>query len=333
MQRRITIGRFLLLALVIGALAVPATPAAAQTASDSGEFWSLSTHSVPVKRGGQTYQLSLHASEHQGEEYLTISLGQRRDPKGVTVASRTVAYTFELSGDRFTQAGNLSKAKVGSAKTMGSYGSVALEFAKNAATKSSCKGHTKSRTGRLKGSLTLKTGTKLFGTIKNVPTKGTLYYSDGKCGHTETAPCPPGGSNVSAYSYEENTAVSAGFNKVNGAKSVNVFAYRSEPGKIKSAFIASYLDAKVPSTKVSIAKDLGSATVKGVKGTWLTGTGEFTAVGDPFDTPATDCGRNKKYVTTLRPGEWQGNLAIDFLLGDDPAFKGLSGNASKSTVK
>lgn len=329
MQRRITIGRFLLLALIISALAAPAAPAAADT-PPAGEFWHLTSHPVAVKRGGQTYQMTVSVHQYDDSESLSVTLSQKRDPKGVAVATQSHSYTFDMSGNRFTQSANLSKAKVGSAKTMGSYGAVALEFAKNAATKSSCKGHVKSRSGKLKGSLTLKTGTKLFGTIKNVPSKGTLHFSDGKCGTESSSLCPSSGLSVSAHNQDPSWTMV--FSKTAGAKTADMWVYKSEAAKIKTAYIGNYISVQVPAKKVTIASDLSSAKVSAVKGTWLSGAGEFTGAGEAFDTPATACGRNKEYVTTLKSGEWQGNLSADFFLGTAAAIKGTHGTAYKSKV-
>jgi hypothetical protein len=337
MHKYFRVARLLVVAVVVAAFAVPAAPVAAQEVAAAS--WSMSTNPITIKRGGQAYQMRIHAFEMGNTESVSVSLSQTRDPSGVTKATQSHTYTFSLSGDRFTHASTLAKAKLATAKQMGQYGALSLSFAKNAATNSTCKGHVKTRTGTLSGTVSLKTGTKLFGTITNRPGKAILTYHNGKCTSGQYAspgtggPCPTVGMSASAFRHDPEPMLSMFASKAKGAKVASLNLFSSGPMKVSNGYLSRSIIATVPAAKVTIADNLSSAKVSGVSVPWLSGAGNFTSSGQTFPGSPTACGKGKEYVTSTRMGEWKGTLKANFFIGADPSLsQGAAGGSAMKTV-
>jgi hypothetical protein len=325
--------RSVLVAAGVVALMVPAVPVAAAEAS-----WSLTTNPITIRRDGKAYQMSISVFESEGSESLSVRLWQERDPSGVTRSTQSHTFSFQTT-DKFDHAATLATAGVTTNRALGEYGSVNVDFAKNAATQTSCNGHLKTRTGTLSGSVSIKTGTSLFGTITNRPGRATLSFSDGDCGlggsdgGGQIESCPSSGKNASGFRSDPSMILYA--SRANGANFSNVGVVWSEPLSVDGSSLIHSIDARVAAAKVNIADNLGSGSVSGASGTWLSGTATFSPTGEPFASPAQPCGSGREYVQTTRPGAWSGGFKADFWLGPDRSVgQGpVSGSATKTSVR
>lgn len=321
--------RLLVLAAVVAALVLPAAPAPAQ---EMPETWSLNTTPLTFKRGGVKYQLSVAANESYQGESVSVTISRTVDPAGVRLASQSHTYTFSLLDGVFDHANNLATASISTGNKLGKWGKLNLSFRQNAATKRACNGELKTRTGTISGSLELKTGTNRFATITNRPSRATLQTGSEGCTIPATNPCPAPSRGVGGFNEQRRTGFSA--HRVNGATSASVsFFWMDMLSDDGSRTLSHYSWARVPGKKVNVASNLGTATVRGAKGTWISGEATFKSNGPASASPAYPCGKAKETLSTYRPGNISGTLKVASFLGKNVGVANLSGNANKSVVR
>jgi len=326
---RSVIGRALLVAAAVAAM-LPATPAAAQVGTQS---WQLESTSLTFRRGGEAYQLSLRAFEIEGNEVVQVAISQTRDPAGVRHAHQEHSYTFTLE-DAFTHADNLGSAKVVTGRKMGKYGRVSVTFSEDGPIDRSCNGHNRSRGGTLSGTMELNTGTDRFETVAGVPARATLTHIDGQCQADVLAnPCPHEGLDVTGFS-EDLTGGFVFASKPDGEKKATIGMFWDEVlGDDSSQRLSHALLVDLPRRRVTIADNLGSATLRGAKGTWLSGASRFDATEPADRQEPNECGRGRESVYTTRRGTLNGTLKATSWLGSGMRADDMFASADKIVVR
>ena len=291
----------------------------------------MSTPPLNFRRGGVRYQLTASAFESSTFESVSVTISRSVNPAGVRSASQSHTYTFGSLEGVFDHAANLSTASISTGDRLGKWGKLNLSFRQNAATKTSCGGDRKTRSGTISGSLELKTGTERFGTITNDPSRGTLSVQ-GECGFGNNNPCLPPSRAVSGFKGHRNTGVNSF--RANGASSASISFFWSDPldDGNTSFRLQHFSSARVPARKVNVADNLGSATVRGAKGTWITGEATFRS-NAAADTSASPCGNGKESVATRRPGTIGGTLRVTSFLGKNVNADNTTGSATKYAVR
>lgn len=321
-----------MVAAIAAALLLPAAPAPAQEDDTS---WSLSTKPLTFKAGGVAYQLSVSAVESPGSfggESVHVTISRTSDPTGVRFATQAHTYSFRSLQGVFDHTDNLSTASIVTGTQLGKWGKLKLNFRQNAAVDRSCGGDVMSRAGTISGSLELKTGTKRFGTINNRPSKALLTSSNvnSTCGNFSDA-CPLSGSGLSGWSARRRGGMHAF--KANGAKTAAISFYWTDELDSPARTLSHYSLATVPAKNVTVAKNLGTATVRGAKRTFLSGESTFTANGGASQSPPYPCGKTKEVATTSVAGTVNGNLKVASFLGKGIGASAMSVSANKTVVR
>lgn len=294
---------------------LPAAPAAAATIT-----WSL--HSKPVSvtaKDGNTYLMTMSAYEYGGEgDSVSISLSRTKNPDGTgpLKATQTVDYNFNITGNRFTHGDNsLQNAAVDTAGEMGVYGTMDLKFNDDGSLVKRCNGHIRQRAGVISGTMSFKTNTNLFGTITKRPARATMTWSDGgECGTTTTVPCGSSYRSVNAGRFASKPLSISG-SKVEGAKTANASAFASNGLLNKEGTMLRYIYATLPASNLTVPNGLGSASLQGAKGTWLSGTMNYKAAAPAHTSPPQNCGTSKETVDSGSNGNATGNFTADFFVG------------------
>jgi hypothetical protein len=341
MKRSSSARRAMLVAVAASMLLalLPAAPAAAATPS-----WSLNSTPVSVRgNDGNTYKMTIYASDG-GEstgEYLSITLMRTRNPDGTgpLAATQTAGYSFNITGNRFTHPeANLSRAGLDTATEMGVYGKLDLNFAADRALQRSCNDHVRTRAGVLRGTVSFKTGTPMFGTITARPGRATMYWDDGAgdCGfQPPTNACPGSYRSMGASRYSEKPlTVSA--TKRDGASTANVSAYSFGDLLNNEGSLFRYVSATLPASKFALGNTLRSGSVSGAAGTYLSGTMTYTASQPTSTSPAVNCGTSKEYVGSSSAGNATGGFKVDFFVGPDRAVNEAPmdyANASRTVTR
>ena len=322
--------------------------AGARAAAASWSSWWLRSDPVTFTKNGVSYQLILQASEYEeagvdNDVYLSFDVRKTNDPAGVKKATQYHNWSFSGLTDRFTHRSTLSRAAVDSGDDLAPYGKVAIRFRQNAALKEKCGGGFLRRRGTLSGLLELKTGPSALGKITKLPTTATLhrYASSASCGGGGgPAPCPtPTRWVYGSRSGSDDLYLSAW--KRDGARVAHVYASRygalspTAPGV--SGWLSHSIWARMASSRLDIATDLSTATVRGASGTWLSGTATFAPSGPLRESGANGCGSagTKEYLYKSRDGSMTGTLTADFLVGPDRTVGagGMDAQGSRLVVR
>lgn len=315
------LGGSLVLALVLAALVVPAAPAAA----DADDFWSLVSSPVTVRRDGVDYKMQIFATETADGESVDIMLSRRRNPDGVAEATQSHYFSFDVNrnNNRFTHPEtNLSRAGLDTGNEFGDYGSLDLNFNQDGALKTSCDGDDRSRVGTLSGTVNFKTQSGTFNTITNRPPRATLYFDSGErdCGFGGGGgganACPARTRSIFGSRYSSRP-FSFSVSETDGSNSASLFWSSGEALRDGEGFLSHSLFATLPASNFGVGDQLGSGTIRGAAGTWVSGTATYTRVGDTYTTPAVNCGGDKEKVSKSSQGTLTGNLAVDYFLGPD----------------
>lgn len=321
MSRR-TLLRTAVAAAMFAALLVPATPAAAGV-----PLHSLQTTAKGFTSNGVSYQLSISAIQYpEGNDWMKVTISKGSNPEGVAWARQEQSYSWMLTGNRFVPNASENRSTLKSATEMGDYGKVTLTLQKPSMPAYSCETSVRSWTGPLTGSVTLNTGTSLFGTITAVPTEATLSHTDGsQCtvdGTREDA-CPTPGISVSggrsnAPSPQASTSVSAerpastslpASLRVQSTTPLPA-ARTSTPGSLERV-----VTTLAPREDVVIDSGLNAGTIRGEPGTWVSGTASWTYATAGYQEGSYTCGGSIQVATTSRPGWLSGTLAADMFTG------------------
>ena len=334
-----TLLRAAMVAAMFATLLVPALPAAAAETT-----YTLTTRNVSFTRSGQNFNLSFSATQSSDGDYMTATISKISNPAGAAWAQQTQTYSWFFNGDRFVPLAPNATSTLKTSAEMGDYGNIAVTLKKTSGPTSSCNNTVKTWTGPLSGSVTLNTGTPLFGTIKAVPTAGTLYSNSGTAcyapGHPSNA-CPSPGLSVNGYRFP---ATGSGYSSVSGSLPSDTTKPASLFFSSSSALPAAKTNApghfgrmvmtRAPRADVAIASGLASATLKGEPGTWVEGTATFASNGAADQGPPNACAGGKEYVYTYRPGEMNGSLAANVWTGADIAVgSNMSAGAQRVIVR
>lgn len=323
MKRSSATRRFALtvvLALVLAALVLPATPAAA----DANDYWSMTSSPVTVRRDGVDYKMSISVSESSTFEIAQINLFKRSNPAGVASAQQNHGFFMDVKSgnNRFTHPEiNLSRARFNAGNEFGQYGTMDLRFTADRTLKKTCNGHLRTRGGKLSGTVNFKTGTAKFGTITVRPTRALLFFDDGDCpggGGTGGNACPSRSRSI--YAGREAKPMSITGYKIDGADTASVIVDWTQPLKNKEGSLSHQVLATLPASKFTVGNTATTGTIEGVRGTWLSGKATYTASeGSTFTSAPQNCGGDKEYVNKSSFGTLTGRLKADFFLGPDRA--------------
>ena len=334
-----TLLRAMLVAAIFATLLVPATPAAAAETT-----YTMTTVTEPFKRGTQTYQLSISATQHGGEgDSMTVTIAQVVNPRGVAYARREVAYSWFFNGDRFVPLAPNATSTLKTSAEMGDYGNVAVTLKKTSGPERFCNDTIKQWSGPLSGTVTLDTGTDLFGTVQAVPTHGTLTANTGfRCyepGHPSNM-CPEAGFYVGGYRFPGGSAYSgisaSRPNDTTKPATFSFYASQALPAARTNAdgHLGRMLTSSAPRTAAAIATGLATATLDGDVAAWVSGQATFTAnepagTGTPYP-----CAGGMESVSTYRSGTMSGGFAGDMLVGSNVIVgQNLLSSASKTIVR
>lgn len=313
------------LAMLLGTLVVPAAPAAADPSDD---YWSLSASPVAFKAGGQTYRMSMWASEYGVSENLSISISHTRDPKGVARSTQTVSWDFPLSyaKNRFkhTDAVKLTSASLDTGNDMGIYGRVQLKFAQDGKLRKRCDGHERSRAGTLSSTVTFKTQTGKLETVKAKPVRAVLNFSDGEGGLScwgggGSNACPPVSRSLSAGRFSNKRWNFDAIKSADG-KRVDLWATKDSE-KLKNGEGDRYysMSAVLPGKRMGVNDKVGAGFIKGVKGLPISGSASYTA--DSTDSSDwRNCGGDKKTRSLSSQGQISGDFKVTWWLGGSPGM-------------
>lgn len=362
---RLNGARALTLLLMAAAAALPVSPASAQSyEGEPDEQYSIASKPVTASHNGRDFRVAVSAhrsiwkqldgggneviAEEQTSVY--ISLSRVNDPDGVRKATQTQTYSFSLddTGSMNSEVTSrpdhptLASASVNTGTDMGNFGKMTFAFNANSDLKKTCTDnggyvHRASRGGTLAGSLTLHTGTALFGTVKTLPTEATLQWKD-NIGCPQYVPCTPANRQMRGFRTSDNFSISA--YEREGATSATVMASRSLPlsGGSNEGRLASGVSATVPATNVTLADNLSTGTIKGAKGTWLSGTAVFDPSGT-LSTYGANCGpgtgktftSRSRFGGVIKAGETP--FKMDAWLGADPSLSGNPLNTGVSAYR
>jgi hypothetical protein len=308
-------------------LMLPVAPVVAQEVNDS---WQLTSEPVPFRRGGDRYLLEVSAFDFGSGQQVQVTISQRRDPKGPRRAEQRHSYTFAVE-DALTFEDDLSSAKIDTGEQLGKYGRLDLAFSKDGPLDRSCGGDQRSRTGTLSGTLQLKTGTALFGVIDEVPGEAEVTHTAGLCGFATDA-CPPEDTGITGFA--DGGADGIVFAQRNADDDVALIGmFWSERLSDPTKRLNHDLVAELPLRKVAISPDLGSATLRGAKGTWLSGTSTFGSTGPTEAGEPSECGKDGEVVYRSRPGKLNGTLKANSWLGSALRANKMDAIASETVVR
>lgn len=327
------IARRLSLLIVLALVALPLVPAHAGDAT-----FSWNTRPVTFTKDGVKYKMVMAVFESANSAFLSVVIFKQRDPAGVVRNQQQHQWSFSIDPDSVDfNRRNLSRASINTGSQLGDFGMIDLDFSQNADLVRSCRGNVKRRAGRVTGTFNFDTNTD-FGTVTKRPARADLLFSTG-------ANCGGGGGGGGNTCPKQSRSVngvrvtpvfdSLGAFHQNGANSSSISLSRSESISDPAGSVSHLIIATVPAGNVSVANNLGSATVEGAGGTDFSGTAEFTATGDVVSGPPTNCKGGKEFFSQSRPGTLSGDLMADFFIGDDFLLSDgdLTGNASKLIVR
>jgi hypothetical protein len=331
---RITRWMGVLIALAL--VALPMVPAQAGV-----KTFSWNTRPVKFMKDGTAYFMTMAVTESGGPSpsaSIGVNISKSRNPSGVRRSTQFHSWSFSIDPASVDfNPNNLSTASVDTGTQLGDFGSIDLNFSQTAPLQRSCRGHIKTRAGRVTGTFNFDTQTD-FGSVTKRPARGSLFHHDGaNCGGGGGGGgnrCPAQSRSTSGSRFSPDF-MSLNASRRNGASSasVSVSTFESFADPSGSAFHS--ISATVPGGNVVVANNLGSATVTGAGGTWISGTAEFTATGGRTSGAPTNCRDGKEWLIQSRPGTTTGDLVGDFFIGSDITLSDgdLTGSASKVVVR
>ena len=336
-----TMLRAALVAVLLATLLVPAAPASAAVSYT----YTLITDPVTVTRNSIDYEMTISATQsNEGGDSMTVTLSRTNDPAGAAKGTQSQLYTWDFVGNRFVPKQDLTTAALASSDEMGTYGNVKLTFDDNGGRGPLCDTTTDKRApGKIlagQSSVTLNTGTTLFGKITNEPATATLYRTSGSCGTdgTDHDGCPPAGFSVSGYrSTTGNFMYMAAGRSAAAGPSYVMFSTSAQMPDTKTnapGSVGRLVHAYVPQDNVTFVSNLSSATIKGAAGTFVSGTGTFTSNAAAYPPYTYPCGTNKEVVYSTRPGAVTGNLSGQPVIGSNIGLgQSLKASASRTSVR
>ena len=306
-------------------LAVFVTPAAPAAAGEEG-YWRLVSQPVEVRRDGVSYQMWLWIEEYASfGEQVRIMVQKTRNPDGAAKATQENLHSFPMDegANRFRHPEiNLSTASLDTDAQMDQYGRIDITFDADRTLNKMCDGRYRTRGGTLDGAIAFNTGTDKFGTIRAVPTRATLTFSDGGCpddggGGGGGTPCPTPGRNFGGTRFfDAPMTMNASTN--DGAETANIF-WQVDRALGDEGRVTRILRAIVHRSKFRLTNDLSSGSVQSMPGIWLTGQATYT--GQPAsNTEPTPCGTGMERFSKSNAGMVTGNMAVDFFMGPDSSI-------------
>jgi hypothetical protein len=323
------------LAIATGlAAAVCTLPASAAAPAADGIHWVLHPHPTVMHYQGDTYRIQLWITDgswragpdgREREQAVKIIISSRNHVSAELHAVQKHFYSFVI--DRSRQRGFVhpSTAAASVHASEHSYGTLRLDltFASTASRVTSCGGHTVYRRGRISGSLFFRPPHSSIGSVSGPPAHATLRHGDGSCEIGRT----PEPKTVSGTPCPTTTYVATG----ESSPSNNIFSFvaRRDPDGDTASIVAASnnsgppyvwhtIEAVVPASRVQVASDLSSITIKGGRGSFLSGTAKATKSGPPtpWIAPA-GCPSHSPAEGSLQApeGNYTGDLTANFFLG------------------
>jgi hypothetical protein len=294
--------------LLIATCMAMLTVAAPSHAATSNSFY-FHTNNALVQRDGVPYKASLWGFKSTEGVHLSVQLTRVHDPEGVRYTQQMTSFDFSLPSKALTIRKNLAGATLDTGDHLASFGRIRLVMEASEKATTRCKGHLVSRKQAIgKGSMSFTTRRQPWGKVTEAPTKASLTRDDGQCdGGGATFPCPPSGVAFNAYGYGKKRDLSIWASRASKATHAEVMTWATT--YLRDATVTHYTEVRLPADRFEVAGDRSTATLRGMKKTFIRGKATFTA-SQPDGVYHDTCGKNRTLTTRTRYGIVEGNFTV-----------------------
>jgi hypothetical protein len=318
----------MVLAMVLGMLAMPGAPA---MAAGEAAYWTLRSDAINVVRDGVAYKMRISAEEQvaESEQFLQVfvELWRTKDPAGPAMGTQTLRYVFWINGDAFSHRDDLTRARLLTGARLGNFGRLDVTFAGTGDQQGSCGDQIKTRAGTLSGTVAFDTQTELFGTINKVGREATLSVDRRNFDDFQFDRCPgdattcirpqeviegeKGGATLSASELDDASYATV---------EVNAPARTLKKDGATIGMLTRTVKARLPDENFSLASDMARGRVEAANGTFLRGTARYERGTSGFDAVLCEGRRSQRTIT----GSLTRVLQPNFLTGGDDFFNSTS---------
>lgn len=318
-------------ALLVGGLAAPPAPAAAE--ADSQRVTTLIAGPVTFQRGDEIYRLTIHGTDYpQDSDSVDMTIRRTRDPDdtGPAVSRQTHTRVFEAL-DMVSSDPDLEHASVVTDDKLAPHGEITVEFTPTAAgERAPCYGGKRTvRKGRIDGTVRFASGTA-FGEVVIESMRARLDAVEGACAVMSRPPPPCQRPGWWLWAQDPDVRMSA----FKGRRAVVVTAGREAELPTQDPATDGYVmessATRLPLDHARFAADLSSATVRGLRGTDVRRRATFSAT-SRLDRAVFDCyDETRQTVERRRRGTIGGTMRFAFFIGPDETLvdRPLRGSAT-----
>ena len=293
--------------------------------------WVLKTRPTTVVRDGEQYRLritvreSVIKEEYENstttyrEESAVVTMWSRSNPQGVAKAVQTHDYDYLINedfGNHFRHSSTLEDATVRGGDPRSDEMRLRLAFDAETPGTRGCNGHITRRSGAITGSFEFHSVRGDIGSVTKVPTRAVLTHHDGQCPNETFRRCS--GDGLGAYAYRDGDRdMRVEATVLDGQDTATVTVYHRRWSRSSAHH---EIRAVVPRSRVRIAPDLSSVTIRGLAGTYLRGRLHATATLPEQPRSGSQCGRDEECADayTMRgTNAYTGDFVADFWIGAD----------------
>ena len=319
---------WMVLALVLGMLAMPGAPA---VAAGEAAYWTLRSDAVNVVRDGVAYKMRISAEEQvaESEQFLQVfvELWRTKDPAGPAMGTQTLRYVFWINGDSFTHSSDLARARLLTGARLGSFGTLDVTFEATGDRRDSCGDQIKTRAGTLSGTVVFDTQTELFSRINKVGREATVSVDRRNFDDFQFDRCP-GDTTTCIRPQEviegEKRGATFSARELDDASyatvEVNAPARTLKKDGATIGMLTRTVQARLPDENFSLGSDMARGRVEAADGTFLSGIARYERGTSGFDAVLCEGRRNQRTIT----GSLTSVLQPNFLTGSDEFFAATS---------
>ena len=186
--------KIVLVGLLSGALLASLFPVAPVVAGGISKTVRGEGH---ITRGGETFEIEVFAVDAPGNDFLFVTVKDRRNPDGPTDITQSFQKSFRLSPDAVHIENDLTNGSVKDLSLPGDNGAVNFRFRRDGDLHDACGGDTKRRAVELfepqdNGRFRIKTGNRVLDTLTNLPNKGRAERGpEEACSSGSAGQCAP----------------------------------------------------------------------------------------------------------------------------------------------